>query len=77
MRGNNEVKVDLDYRKKELKEWKEWGSKIGVCTMSVMATIVDMQEISSGVDFHALDLFRGRFSCRRSPQGLLFMQEIS
>ena len=50
MRGNNEVKVDLDYRKKDLKEWKEWGSKTGVCTMSAMATIVDMQEISSGVD---------------------------
>ena len=59
LRGNNEVKVDLDYRKKELKEWKEWGSKTGVCTMSVMATIVDMQDISSGVAFHAGDLLRG------------------
>ena len=71
MRGNNEVKVDLDYRKKELKEWKEWGSKTGVCTMSVMATIVDMQDFSSGVAFHALDLLGGCFSCRRSPQGLI------
>lgn len=59
MRENNEVKVDLDYRKKGIKGVERVGFQ-NRCVYDVgMATIVDMQDISSGVDFHALDIFRG------------------